>query len=209
MIASTGLALVTTQWNEELTPLQSKRTQLSFRNCVFDNMDYNLPLFETEDEILLLDNCTIANMSITQNSRSWLCDRRYTEYGDHNCAYLIGSFGSSSCVIKDSCAQDSVEISPSEKRDAKHDWLYESIASIVQVDDYSNDCGFAYRMNGNDTNKLNSNGTDDGCYDSTLKLLRAQIHDFHDRNFTSTKERYVICPNTKITIGLLEKFENK
>lgn len=200
MITPTGLVLVTNEYNKERSPLEGKSTQLSFRNCLFDDIRYNLPLFETEDEILVLDNCTIANLSIAQYSRSLLCDSRYTEFSDHKCAYLMGCFGFSYCEIKDSCAQDSVEISPSGKLDTENDWLHESISSVVQVDNYSNECGFAYKRNGNDIN--------DGCYDSTLKLLRAQIKDFRESNLTSTKERYVICPNTHIEIGLMEKFES-
>ena len=200
MITPTGLVLVTNEYNKERSPLEGKSTQLSFRNCLFDDIKYNLPLFETEDEILVLDNCTIANLSIAQYFRSLLCDSRYTEFSDHKCAYLMGCFGFSSCEIKDSCAQDSVEISPSGKLDTENDWLHESIPSVVQVDNYSNECGFAYQRNGNDIN--------DGCYDSTLKLLRAQIKDFRESNFTLTKERYVICPNTHIEIGLMEKFES-
>ena len=85
--------------------------------------------------------------------------------------------GVSSCYIEDSCIS-SFGVSG-------NNWLYESIPATVQVDDRSRECGF----NGTKTTKIGS-----GCFSSTLKLLREQIKDFCESNYTVTKDIYLLCP---------------
>jgi hypothetical protein len=136
-----GLALVTTQWQDifeqqEPEPLPKHSTKLTFRNCEFDTIEYNLPLLIVEDQILVVENCTFTNLYVTATPDNDSCGQ-YTEWGSDNCAYVIGCMGISSCYIEDSCIS-SFGVSG-------NDLLYESIPATVHVDDRSRECGFTQR----------------------------------------------------------------
>jgi hypothetical protein len=185
-----GLALVTTQWQDileqqqpEPLPLPKHSTKLTFRNCEFDNIEYNLPLLIAEDQILVVENCTFTDLSVTPTPDTDSCGQ-YTEWGSDKCGYGIGCTGVSSCYIQDSCMSN-FDVSG-------NDWVYESISATVQVDDRSRECGFNYT----NTTKIGS-----GCFSSTLRLLREQIKDFRESNYTVTKDLYLLCPGSKIELG--------
>jgi hypothetical protein len=42
------------------------------------------------------------------------------------------------------------------------------------------------------------------CFISTKALIQAQVDDFVASNFTRTADRYIVCPGTKLKIGVLE-----
>ena len=77
MIAPTGLAMVTsTEWNTESDPLPPQSAKLSFHNCTFTDIEYNLPLLDNYNEKLVIKDCTFANVSVTPFTQPGSCDSR-------------------------------------------------------------------------------------------------------------------------------------
>ena len=68
MNAPTGIIEVTTVLQNELygiaDPLQNQSTQLTIRNSVFNDLTYNHPIILVQNQILIVDNCTVGDLSL-------------------------------------------------------------------------------------------------------------------------------------------------
>lgn len=111
-------------------------TKLTIRNCRFDTLTYNHPIILVQNQMLLVENCTFNNISVTFNVKG-SCGL-YTEspdWGNDGCSYAIACTGDSLCDIKQSCMYD-VDFDGT-------GWLFQTNSSTVEVDNLSADCGFS------------------------------------------------------------------
>lgn len=145
MVASTGIVEVTTliqneASGEDQTRLPNHSTQLTLRNCVFDNLEYNHAILFAQNQIIQVENCSFVNINTTYTKKG-SCSL-YAESPDWvgengaGCTYAMACIGESLCAInEESCFQDVDYLG--------NDWLFQTNSSTVVVDDKDfTECNF-------------------------------------------------------------------
>jgi hypothetical protein len=82
-------------------------SMLTIRNCQFDNIVYDHPIIYTEDQIVVVDNCTFSDLAV-----SALPDLECDGWDIGGCANIMTCMGDAACFLGDSCINDVETLGP-------------------------------------------------------------------------------------------------